>query len=132
MIVGVDLKKRPAILEAAYDDPAGITEAFIRNILERANSELSAGFDIGAFDYTAAWNAEDGRVEMELINKQKQSVVVGGTKIEVAAGERIHVENSHKYGLEEFTLLARQAGFSGLARYVDPDRLFSVHILSVD
>lgn len=129
MIVGVDLKKEPRILEAAYDDAAGVTETFIRNILERANRELGADFDLSGFDYDARWNADEGRVEMRLVSTGDQRADVAGKTYRFAKGESVHVENSHKYGLEEFSALARKAGFDSAARYVDADRLFSVHVL---
>lgn len=130
MIVGVDLKKDPRILEAAYNDSEGVTEAFIKNILARANAELSAAFDLDRFRYEARWNAGAGRIEMHLVSIGAQSVCVAGRTARFADGERLHVENSHKYGVEEFSSLARAAGFSRRAVYADADRLFSVHALS--
>ncbi|MBB5517649.1 L-histidine N(alpha)-methyltransferase [Amphiplicatus metriothermophilus] len=129
MLVGVDLKKNPAMLEAAYDDAAGVTEAFIKNILARANAELRGDFDLARFDYEARWNPEAGRVEMHLVARGAQRARAGGRVFSFADGERIHVENSHKYGLEEFAALARAAGFSSKARYTDEGRLFSLHLL---
>ena len=130
MIVGVDLKKDPRVLEAAYDDRAGVTEAFIKNVLARANGELGADFDLARFDYDARWVGPEGRIEMHLASIGAQSVGVAGRRIRLRDGERIHVENSHKYGLEEFSALARSAGFSPLRRFVDPARLFCVHALA--
>lgn len=130
MIVGVDLKKDPRILEAAYNDSEGVTEAFIKNILARANAELAAAFDLDRFRYDARWDARAGRIEMHLASIGAQTVSVAGAKARFADGERLHVENSHKYGVEEFSALARAAGFSRRAVYADPDRLFSVHVLA--
>lgn len=130
MIVGVDLKKDPKRLLAAYDDAAGVTEAFIKNILARANRELGADFDLAAFGYEARWNAEAGRIEMGVRSLRAQTVEAAGARISLRKGETIHVENSHKYGIEEFSALARAAGFSPRARFVDAARLFSVHILA--
>ncbi|MEQ8936383.1 MAG: L-histidine N(alpha)-methyltransferase, partial [Amphiplicatus sp.] len=131
MIVGVDLKKDPRILEAAYNDAAGVTEAFIKNILARANRELEGDFDLDRFRYDARWNAEAGRIEMHLTSMRAQKARAAGETFRFEAGERIHVENSHKYGVEEFSTLARSAGFARRAVYTDADRLFSVHVLSV-
>ncbi len=131
MIVGVDLKKDPRILEAAYNDAAGVTEEFIKNILARANRELGGDFDLDRFRYDARWNAEAGRIEMHLTSVRPQKAQAAGETFRFEAGERIHVENSHKYGVEEFSSLARLAGFSRRAVYTDADRLFSVHALSV-
>lgn len=132
MIVGVDLKKDPKRLEAAYNDAAGVTEAFIMNILARANRELGGDFDPAAFAYDARWNAAAGRIEMRVESRRRQTVRAAGAAIAFAQGEAIHIENSHKYGLEEFTALARAAGFAPRARFVDAARLFSVHVLGVD
>lgn len=128
MIVGVDLKKDPALIEAAYNDAAGVTEAFISNILAHANRELKAGFDLNAFDYEGRY--VNGRVEMHLVSRKAQSVRIGADTFSFAAGERVHVENSHKYAQEEFAALAAEAGFAVRACLTDPDRLFSVQVLS--
>ncbi|MEZ5984150.1 MAG: L-histidine N(alpha)-methyltransferase [Parvularculaceae bacterium] len=130
MVVGVDLKKDPGRLLAAYDDAEGVTEAFIKNVLARANRELGADFDLSAFRYDVAWNEEAGRIEMRLEALADQSVEVAGERLFIGAGERIHVENSHKYAVAEFSALARRAGFSPRAVYIDPERLFSVHVLA--
>jgi dimethylhistidine N-methyltransferase len=132
LIVGVDLKKDPSRLEAAYNDAEGVTEAFIKNILARANRELGGDFDLDAFDYDARWNAEAGRIEMRVESRRRQKARAAGADIALEKGETIHIENSHKYGLEEFTALARAAGFSSRARFVDAARLFSVHVLAAD
>ncbi len=131
MIIGVDLKKNRAVLEAAYDDKSGVTEAFIRNILVRANRELGAEIDIDAFDYGARYSARNGRVEMHLISRKPQSFTVGNETFSVAAGERIHIEHSHKYTVDGFQRLAGAAGFAPRTVYQDTDRLFSVHLLQV-
>jgi len=130
MVVGVDLKKDRGRLLAAYDDAEGVTEAFIKNVLARANRELGADFDLSAFRYDVAWNEEAGRIEMRLEALADQSVAVAGERLFIGAGERIHIENSHKYAVEEFSALARRAGFSPRAVYIDPERLFSVHVLA--
>lgn len=130
MIIGADLKKESRALEAAYNDPEGVTEGFIKNILARANRELGGDFDITRFDYEARYYAAAGRVEMHLVSKDAQTVTVAGRNFTFHAGEHIHIENSHKYGLEEFAELARSAGFTPDARFTDPARLFSVHLLA--
>lgn len=130
MIIGVDLKKDPRLLDAAYDDGAGVTEKFIKNILIRANRELDANFDPGSFRYDARYVAPLGRVEMHLNSIGAQTVSAAGEDFTFRDGDRIHVENSHKYGIEEFAGLARTAGFSSVARFTDPQRLFCVHVLA--
>lgn len=128
MIIGIDLKKSADVLEAAYDDASGVTEAFIRNILVRANRELGADFDLDAFAYEARYLPEPGRVEMHLRSTKNQSVHVGADRFRLKAGERIHVENSHKYSIEEAKALGQAAGFRPLKCFTDLDQLFSVHI----
>lgn len=130
MIVGVDLKKDPRLLNAAYDDGAHITEKFIKNILIRANRELGAAFDPASFRYDARYVAPMGRVEMHLVSIGAQTVAAAGETFVFRDAERIHVENSHKYGIEEFSGLARSAGFSSVARFTDANRLFCVHVLA--
>lgn len=130
MIVGVDLKKDPKRLEAAYDDSKGVTEQFIKNMLARANRELGGDFNPDAFIYDARWNEAAGRVEMRLVSALAQTVEAAGARFTLAEGEAIHIENSHKYGLEEFSALARRAGFATRARFVDKDSLFSVYVLA--
>lgn len=128
MIIGADLKKDPRVLEAAYDDGAGVTEAFIRNILVRIRRELGADIDPEAFDYQARYVESAGRVEMHLRAQRAQTLSIAGESIAIAAGERIHVENSHKYAVQEIIALGRAAGFAPAACFSDADHLFSVHV----
>ena len=131
LLIGVDLKKDPQTLERAYDDRQGITAKFNLNILTRINRELDADFQVDAFEHKAIFNEEHGRVEMHLLSKEKQTVTVGDEEIEFAAGETIHTENSHKYDRKDFIQLAAEAGWSSQNVWVDDDRLFSVHYLTV-
>lgn len=132
MIVGVDLPKDRAILEAAYDDAAGVTAAFNLNLLTRINRELGADFDPEAFAHRAIWNAEESRVEMHLVSRTEQTVRIGTHRFAFREGETIHTENSYKYAPDAFATLARQAGFTPAALWTDPDTLFSIHALTVD
>lgn len=102
MIIGVDLKKDPEVLEAAYNDSQGITAQFNKNILKHINDALGANFEVDQFDHHAFYNEEAGRIEMHLVSSQKQKVIVGGQEIFFEKGETIHTENSYKYSLEEF------------------------------
>jgi len=129
-IVGVDLKKDPALLNAAYNDAAGVTAAFNLNLLRRINRELEADFDLNAFRHDAAYNSEKGRVEMHLESLADQTATVSGRAFAFAAGERIHTENSCKYRSDEFQALAREAGWRPVAVLSDPDSLFSLHVLA--
>jgi uncharacterized SAM-dependent methyltransferase len=117
------------ILEAAYDDAAGVTTEFNLNILARANRELGADFDLAAFAHRAFYNTEQSRIEMHLVSCKRQSVRVLGRSFAFAAGESIHTENSYKYSLESFSTLASQAGWQSSAVFLDSDALFSVHVL---
>lgn len=129
MIVGADMKKDVKVLEAAYNDAAGVSEQFIRNIFDRANRELGGNFDQTRFAYEAHYNSTLGRIEMHLRSLAAQSVTVEGETIAFAEGELIHVENSHKYDLDEFRALAREAGYEPVTAYTDEAELFSVHVL---
>lgn len=130
MLVGVDLKKDPAILHAAYNDAAGVTAAFNLNLLTRINRELSGDFEVGKFAHVAFYNQVLGRIEMHLESQEAQEILVAGTRFRLARGERIHTENSYKYGIAEFHEVAAAAGFRPAAMWTDPDRLFSLHHLA--
>lgn len=129
LIVGVDLAKDRAILEAAYDDAQGVTAAFNLNMLARINHELSGEFDLDAFAHRAFWNEEQSRIEMHLVSRTSQEVGVAGRRFRFRAGETIHTENSYKYTLKGFAGLAAQAGWTAIEAWTDPAGLFSVHAL---
>lgn len=129
MLVGVDLKKDPALLNAAYNDAQGVTAAFNLNLLTRINRELGADFDLSAFRHLAFYDPVRGRIEMHLESLRWQTVHLAGRHFTFAAGERIHTENSCKYGVDEFAVLASEAGFRPEAAWTDALQLFSVHLL---
>ncbi|MGH6870405.1 MAG: L-histidine N(alpha)-methyltransferase [Rhizomicrobium sp.] len=129
LLIGVDLVKDPAILHAAYNDAAGVTEAFNKNILARANRELDSDFDLDAFAHSAFYEPRLRRIEMHLVSLAAQRVPVCGRTVAFAEGDAIHTENSHKYTVEGFQALAREAGFTPRAVWCDAARLFSVHWL---
>ncbi|HLM56770.1 MAG TPA: L-histidine N(alpha)-methyltransferase, partial [Pyrinomonadaceae bacterium] len=131
LLLGADLKKDPAALEAAYDDPLGVTAAFNLNVLGRANRELGADFDLRAFRHVALYDAREGRVEMHLESAREQTVRVGalGLAVPFGAGERIHTENSYKYSAAELSELARSAGFTLTRTWLDAGELFSSNLL---
>lgn len=110
-ILGVDMLKPLAPLLAAYDDAAGVTAAFNKNLLARINRELGADFDLAAFDHQARWNAQHERVEMHLVARTAQAVNLDGQMFRFAAGESLHSENSHKFSVERVVALAAQAGW---------------------
>lgn len=126
LLIGVDLRKDPEILEAAYDDAQGVTAQFNLNLLRRANRELGADFDLAGFRHEAVWDDALGRIEMRLVSLRAQTVRLGGRRFTFAEGERIHTEDSHKYTLEGFAELAARAGFRRDRVWTDPQRLFSV------
>ena len=129
LLIGVDLVKDPARLHAAYNDAAGVTALFNRNLLARANRELDADFDLDAFAHYAPYNTNAQRIEMYLVSLKRQRVNLCGRIIEFAQGEPIHTEDSHKYTIESFREMAARAGFNPRAVWTDPDRLFSIHWL---
>jgi len=129
LLIGVDLVKDPAILHAAYNDAAGVTAAFNKNLLLRANRELEADFDTAAFDHYAPYNPVAQRVEMYLIAKARQRVQLAGETVMFTQGEAIHTEDSHKYTLESFRALAAEAGYSQRKVWTDAKAMFSVQWL---
>jgi dimethylhistidine N-methyltransferase len=131
LLVGVDLLKDPARLEAAYNDDSGVTGRFNLNVLHRINRELGGDADPESFEHRAFFNPDEGRVEMHLRARRAQTLHVGGHAFHFAAGETIHTENSYKYTIEGFQALAAEAGFSPLRVWTDDENLFSVHLLAV-
>jgi dimethylhistidine N-methyltransferase len=129
LLIGVDLVKDPARLHAAYNDAAGVTALFNKNLLARANRELGANFDLGGFAHYAPYNAAAQRIEMYLVSLRRQRVRLRGSLIEFAQGEPLHTEDSHKYTIESFREMAARAGFNPRAVWTDEERLFSVHWL---
>lgn len=131
LIVGVDLKKPAAIIEQAYNDAAGVTAAFNRNLLRRINRELDGTFEPRRFAHRAFYDAERGRVEMHLVSEGPQQAAVDGETFAFREDESIHTENSYKYSLDEFRALANAAGYATAGVWTDADDLFSVHLLRV-
>lgn len=130
MLLGVDLKKDPALLHAAYNDRRGVTAEFNLNLLRRLNRELQAGFDLGAFEHLAFYNQDEGRIEMHLRSLSDQTISVGGKSFHFAAGETIHTENSYKYSQEDLEGLI--AGSFQIERsWTDRRRWFGVHLLRI-
>ena len=131
-LLGVDLLKDPAVLEAAYDDSQGITARFNLNILARLNRELSANFDLLAFQHRAIFNHERSRIEMHLVSLRDQCVQIGdlGLAVEFRQGETIHTENCYKYSLARMESLLTFHGFQMLHRFIDPQRQFCLFLAS--
>ncbi len=132
LLIGVDLKKDRHLLEAAYDDAAGVTADFNRNLLARINRELTGNFELSQWQHRAFYNEDEGRIEMHLQSRCAQKVTVTGQDFHFAAGESIHTENSYKYSVAEFIELAAQAGFSSRRAWSDEQQLFSVQLFQVE
>lgn len=131
MLIGVDCKKSPVILNAAYNDADGYTAAFNLNLLARMQRELGAQLDPGGFTHYAYYNAAQGRIEMHLVSQYQQTIRLGSETFRFEEGETIHTENSYKYTAQEFQQLAREAGWHPNMLWTDRDALFSVHYLSL-
>lgn len=132
MLVGVDLKKDPGVLHAAYNDAKGVTAAFNLNLLARVNRELGADFDLRRWRHYAFYNAPLARIEMHLASLKAQVVNVGNYRFAFTRGETIHTENSYKYSVEEFRALAARAGFAAGKLWRDRKGLFALHGLRAD
>ncbi|MDZ7645377.1 MAG: L-histidine N(alpha)-methyltransferase [Woeseiaceae bacterium] len=126
LLIGVDLQKDKAVLEAAYNDRAGITAEFNLNLLRRLNAEFGADFDLGAFEHLAFYNEDKGRIEMHLESRKAQTVSLAGRSFTFAAGETLHTESSHKYTLDGFRTMAAAAGFDVDTVWTDARGYFSV------
>jgi dimethylhistidine N-methyltransferase len=129
LLIGVDLQKDPGLIEDAYNDSAGITAEFNLNMLRRMNNDYGANFDLDGFEHQARYDAGKGRVVICLISRRDQSVTIGGTKLSIAKGEGILTEYSHKYTLDGFAAMAREAGFEVAHVWTDEEQLFSVQFL---
>ncbi|HEX6962090.1 MAG TPA: L-histidine N(alpha)-methyltransferase [Lacipirellula sp.] len=130
LLIGVDLKKDPALLHAAYNDAAGVTARFNLNVLARANREVGANFDLGGFAHYAFYNAAVGRIEMHLVSRRDQTVLVADRPLRFREGESLLTEYSYKYTTHQFANLARQAGYQVKHAWIDQRRLFSVQYLA--
>lgn len=126
LLIGIDLKKDVATIEAAYNDALGVTAQFNLNLLARINRELDADFDTGGFAHRAWYNHEMGRIEMHLESRRAQVVTIGGELIEFAPGETICTEYSHKYAIDEFAALAATAGLKYRRHWSDKHSYFAV------
>ncbi len=129
LLIGVDLQKDPAIIENAYNDSAGITAEFNVNMLRHLNRDYGADFDLDAYSHDARYDEDKGRVVLKLVSSRSQAVTIGGEEIEIANGEAILTEYSHKYTLDGFAEMARHADFRVERVWTDPKRLFSVQYL---
>jgi len=125
-VVGIDVVKDEATLVRAYDDAAGVTAAFNRNLLVRINRELAGDFDLDAFAHRARWNAAESRIEMHLESLKAQTVHVAGRTFRFAEGETLHTENSAKFTVEGFAKLAAKGGWRLEQSWQSADPAFAV------
>jgi dimethylhistidine N-methyltransferase len=129
LLIGVDLVKDIDVLVNAYDDDAGVTSAFNKNILSHINRKFDSNIDLTSFEHRAVWNAEKSRIEMHLVSTVKQSLSIGGRDFELSEGETIHTENSHKYTVERISELAENAGWSVVQVWQSENPSFAVLLL---
>jgi dimethylhistidine N-methyltransferase len=127
LLIGVDLIKDRAVLDAAYNDARGVTAEFNLNLLRRINRELNADFDLDTFRHHAFFNEVESRVEMHLVSTRTQRVSMDGGRFGFDEEESIHTENSYKYSVPGFHALVGDAGFVAERVWTDPQRMFSVH-----
>ncbi len=130
LLLGIDLRKEITVLEQAYNDVAGVTAAFNRNLLVRINREFGADFDPAAFRHVAFYDAERARIEMHLVSIAEQRVQVGDAVFEFRPGESIHTENSYKYDVAEFAGRAARCGLRLDATWTDARDYFAVLYLT--
>lgn len=132
LIVGADLIKSADILNAAYNDKAGVTAKFNLNLLTRINRELRGAFKLDTFEHHAFYNRERNRIEMHLASLKRQKVKVAGECFDFRAGETIHTENSYKYSVESLGALARGVGWIPAGVWTDADKYFSIQAFTLN
>lgn len=126
LLLGIDLVKGAAVLEAAYDDAPGVTAAFNKNVLLNVNDQLGTDFNLRQWRHVALFNVQESRIEMHLEAVVDTTVRWPGHERVFKAGERIHTENSYKYTLEAMTALLKQAGFRRVEHWTDAQDWFGV------
>jgi dimethylhistidine N-methyltransferase len=129
VLIGIDLRKDPQVLERAYDDSSGVTAEFNLNALRHLNRELGSDFDLSAFEHHAVWVEDESRIEMHLVSKRDQTVHLAGENVKIKRGEHLRTEYCHKYTLEGFADLAAMAGLSVSRVWTDAEQKFSVQLL---
>jgi len=126
LLIGMDLVKDEKVLIAAYDDPAGVTAAFNRNLLHRINRELQGDIPAEHFAHQARWNDDYARIEMHLVAEADIAFTVSGQRFAMQAGETIHTENSHKFTRRTANMLLQAGGWEPRARWTDDAGQFSL------
>jgi L-histidine N-alpha-methyltransferase len=130
LLIGLDLQKDPRIIEDAYNDSAGVTAEFNLNMLQHLNRDYGANFDVDEFEHSASYDPSEGRVVIELVSQADQTFEIGDSAFDIADGEAILTEYSHKYTLDGFAKMANAAGFAVQKVWTDEDQLFSVQFLN--
>jgi L-histidine N-alpha-methyltransferase len=132
LLIGFDLQKEESVLNAAYNDKAGMTAKFNLNLLARINRELGGNFDLGKFEHCAFYSHERHRIEMHLVSKTDQQLYIGalGKTFALRKGESIHTENSYKYSLSQIAALAEDCGFTVENNFTDEKRWFDLALFS--
>ncbi|MGA9343240.1 MAG: L-histidine N(alpha)-methyltransferase [Rhodanobacteraceae bacterium] len=128
-LIGADLRKDVTVMEAAYNDAAGVTADFTLNMLARFNRELDADFDLASFRHRARYNPMAGRIETHIVSRRAQTAHIGDEAFEFAAGETILVEYSCKYSIDNFSHLATRANLQVARAWVDEEQQFAVYYL---
>lgn len=131
LLIGVDLQKHRHVLERAYNDRAGVTAQFNKNLLARINRELDADFDLDRWRHHAIYNSTAGRIEIYLISEIDQVARIGAETFQFRAGEKILTEYSYKHTIAGFIELARHAGFHFERVWTDDARWFGVFYFTV-
>lgn len=126
LLIGMDLIKDTDVLEAAYDDAAGVTAQFNYNLIRRINRELDGNVDLGALVHEARWNDDYARVEMHLVARRDLDFTVAGMQFSLTKGESIHTENSHKFNRRTSAMMLLAGGWEPQARWLDSKGLFSL------
>ncbi|MDQ3204912.1 MAG: L-histidine N(alpha)-methyltransferase [Pseudomonadota bacterium] len=129
-LIGIDLDKDPALLEAAYNDAAGVTAEFTLNLLARLNRDIGSDFQLDGFRHRAVYSQERGRIETFLVSQRAQTVHVAGRDFEFEAGEAMEVEYSHKYSDEGFARLAGRAGLKVVDGWNDARDWFGLRLVA--
>jgi L-histidine N-alpha-methyltransferase len=132
LLLGVDLRKDPAILHAAYNDSRGVTAAFNKNALVRLNREFGGTFDVDRFRHYAYYNPVTNRIEMHLVSLEEQTVEVDSERFPFEQGEPIWTESSYKYSPDELEGCAREAGLLLRKRWCDRRQWFMVAFLEAE
>jgi dimethylhistidine N-methyltransferase len=132
LLIGFDLQKDESVLNAAYNDNAGMTAKFNLNLLTRINRELDGNFELGKFEHCAFYSRERHRIEMHLVSKTDQQLYIGalGKTFALRRGESIHTENSYKYSISQIAALAENCGFTVEKNFTDEKRWFDLALFS--